>query len=147
MSLVSFIGLAWKTYSIPTDWTVGVELLRHTLGAVSPTLHVSFFSFPALTQWIGVDARWSPHLGSKRIVRGPRSLRYGFIFDFNYSSQLLTCWHMNPSQAGSSVTSSSRITPPSWNTRSVLEVRVQEMVTHIPTNDRESIASSITQIG
>lgn len=30
----SFIGLAWKTYSIPNNWTVGNELLRHTLGAV-----------------------------------------------------------------------------------------------------------------
>lgn len=32
---VSFIGLVWRTYSIPSNWTVGVELLRHTLGAVS----------------------------------------------------------------------------------------------------------------
>ncbi|KAF7321133.1 Phosphatidylethanolamine N-methyltransferase [Mycena chlorophos] len=35
MSYVSFIGLAWQTYSIPQDWTVGVELLRHTIGAPS----------------------------------------------------------------------------------------------------------------
>jgi len=33
-SLASFIGLVWKTYSIPNDWSVGNELLRHTLGAV-----------------------------------------------------------------------------------------------------------------
>jgi len=32
---VSFLGLVWKTYSIPSNWTVGTELLRHTLGAVS----------------------------------------------------------------------------------------------------------------
>jgi len=31
---VSFIGVVWKTYSIPNDWTVGNELLRHTLGVV-----------------------------------------------------------------------------------------------------------------
>ncbi|KAF7795113.1 hypothetical protein EIP86_006259 [Pleurotus ostreatoroseus] len=34
MTYASFIGLAWKTYSIPNDWTVGNELLRHTLGAM-----------------------------------------------------------------------------------------------------------------
>jgi phosphatidylethanolamine N-methyltransferase len=32
--IVSFIGLAWKMYLIPSNWTVGTELLRHTLGAV-----------------------------------------------------------------------------------------------------------------
>jgi phosphatidylethanolamine N-methyltransferase len=32
--VVSFIGVVWKTYSIPNDWTVGHELLRHTMGAV-----------------------------------------------------------------------------------------------------------------
>jgi phosphatidylethanolamine N-methyltransferase len=31
---VSCIGVAWKAYSLPHDWTVGNELLRHTLGAV-----------------------------------------------------------------------------------------------------------------
>lgn len=40
MIYVSFIGLAWKTYSIPTDWTVGVELLRHTLGFILVSLHI-----------------------------------------------------------------------------------------------------------
>jgi phosphatidylethanolamine N-methyltransferase len=32
--IVSSIGLVWKTYSIPYDWSVGSELLRHTLGLV-----------------------------------------------------------------------------------------------------------------
>lgn len=32
--LVSCLGVTWKTYSIPHDWTVGSELLRHTLGIV-----------------------------------------------------------------------------------------------------------------
>ena len=31
----SFVGLAWQTYSIPAEWTVGDQLLRHTLGVVS----------------------------------------------------------------------------------------------------------------
>ncbi|KAG6899626.1 hypothetical protein C0993_008568 [Termitomyces sp. T159_Od127] len=34
----SCIGVVWKTYSIPHDWTVGNELLRHTLGLVGPFL-------------------------------------------------------------------------------------------------------------
>jgi len=32
---VSFTGLAWKTYHLPQDWTVGGTLLRHVLGLVS----------------------------------------------------------------------------------------------------------------
>jgi len=32
--LVSCIGLVWKAYLLPTDWTVGDELLRHTIGIV-----------------------------------------------------------------------------------------------------------------
>ncbi|KAJ6463566.1 phosphatidylethanolamine N-methyltransferase [Mycena sanguinolenta] len=40
MSYVSFIGVVWKTYSIPTEWMVGHELLRHTLGAMLIGLHI-----------------------------------------------------------------------------------------------------------
>ncbi|KAI0042743.1 hypothetical protein FA95DRAFT_1584332 [Auriscalpium vulgare] len=40
MTYTSFVGLVWKTYSIPNDWTVGSELLRHTLGAVLIAFHV-----------------------------------------------------------------------------------------------------------
>ncbi|KAJ6625971.1 phospholipid methyltransferase-domain-containing protein [Mycena sp. CBHHK59/15] len=40
MSYVSFIGVVWQTYSIPDDWTVGHELLRHTLGALLVGLHI-----------------------------------------------------------------------------------------------------------
>ncbi|KAJ7658493.1 phospholipid methyltransferase-domain-containing protein [Mycena rosella] len=40
MSYVSFIGVVWQTYSIPSDWTVGHELLRHTLGALLVGLHI-----------------------------------------------------------------------------------------------------------
>jgi phosphatidylethanolamine N-methyltransferase len=38
---VSFIGVVWKTYSIPSDWSVGNELLRHTLGVVSRFIWLS----------------------------------------------------------------------------------------------------------
>ena len=34
-STASSICLAWKTYTIPQDWSVGNELLRHTMGVVS----------------------------------------------------------------------------------------------------------------
>ncbi|KAJ7203599.1 phospholipid methyltransferase-domain-containing protein [Mycena pura] len=40
MSYVSFFGLVWQTYSIPGDWAVGVELLRHTVGALLVALHI-----------------------------------------------------------------------------------------------------------
>jgi hypothetical protein len=34
MVTASFCGLAWKCYNIPIDWTVGTQLVRHTLGLV-----------------------------------------------------------------------------------------------------------------
>ncbi|KAI0331371.1 phosphatidylethanolamine N-methyltransferase [Cubamyces sp. BRFM 1775] len=40
MTYVSSICLAWKTYSVPQHWTVGNELLRHTLGVIMIGLHV-----------------------------------------------------------------------------------------------------------
>ncbi|KZT00269.1 uncharacterized protein LAESUDRAFT_732419 [Laetiporus sulphureus 93-53] len=40
MTYVSSVGLVWKTYTIPQDWTVGNELLRHTLGAILIGLHI-----------------------------------------------------------------------------------------------------------
>lgn len=32
--LVSSLSLAWKTYHLPSEWTVGAQLFRHTLGVV-----------------------------------------------------------------------------------------------------------------
>ncbi|KAG6896502.1 phosphatidylethanolamine N-methyltransferase [Termitomyces sp. T32_za158] len=40
MTYASCIGVVWKTYSIPHDWTVGNELLRHTLGLLLVGLHI-----------------------------------------------------------------------------------------------------------
>ncbi|OSD06666.1 phosphatidylethanolamine N-methyltransferase [Trametes coccinea BRFM310] len=40
MTYVSSIGLAWETYSVPQQWTVGNELLRHTLGVIMVGLHI-----------------------------------------------------------------------------------------------------------
>ncbi|KAJ3491905.1 hypothetical protein NLI96_g367 [Meripilus lineatus] len=39
-NMTSFLGVAWKTYSIPNNWTVGNELLRHTLGVLLIALHI-----------------------------------------------------------------------------------------------------------
>ncbi|KAG8991267.1 phosphatidylethanolamine N-methyltransferase [Tulasnella sp. JGI-2019a] len=40
MTYASFVGLAWSTYSFSAEWTVGDQLLRHTLGALLIALHV-----------------------------------------------------------------------------------------------------------
>ncbi|WRT69964.1 uncharacterized protein IL334_006955 [Kwoniella shivajii] len=40
MTYVSFAGLAWKTYHLPSDWTVSGTILRHVLGSLLIALHV-----------------------------------------------------------------------------------------------------------
>ncbi|WVF67351.1 hypothetical protein IAT40_002106 [Kwoniella sp. CBS 6097] len=40
MTYVSFIGLAWKTYHLPMDWTVSGTILRHFLGFSLIALHI-----------------------------------------------------------------------------------------------------------
>ncbi|WWC64861.1 uncharacterized protein I303_107475 [Kwoniella dejecticola CBS 10117] len=40
MTYVSFAGLAWKTYHLPSDWTVSGTILRHVLGLLLVALHV-----------------------------------------------------------------------------------------------------------
>ncbi|GAA6062939.1 hypothetical protein JCM10212_005952 [Sporobolomyces blumeae] len=40
MTYASFLAMAWKCYNIPSDWTVGSELVRHTLGLLLIALHV-----------------------------------------------------------------------------------------------------------
>ncbi|BGP19913.1 hypothetical protein JCM10213_008612 [Rhodosporidiobolus nylandii] len=40
MTYASFGALAWKCYSVPHNWTVGGELVRHTLGLLLIALHV-----------------------------------------------------------------------------------------------------------
>ncbi|KAJ7161076.1 phosphatidylethanolamine N-methyltransferase [Mycena filopes] len=65
MSYVSFLGVVWQTYSIPSDWTVGHELLRHTMGALLLGLHIwaalecfevlgLFGAFPAHLEYTGI---------------------------------------------------------------------------------------------
>ncbi|WVR09665.1 hypothetical protein IAU60_006740 [Kwoniella sp. DSM 27419] len=40
MIYVSFAGLAWKTYHLPSDWTVSGTILRHFLGFSLIALHI-----------------------------------------------------------------------------------------------------------
>ncbi|OWT38448.1 phosphatidylethanolamine N-methyltransferase [Cryptococcus neoformans Bt1] len=40
MTYVSFVGLAWKTYHLPSDWTVSGTMLRHVLGLSLIALHI-----------------------------------------------------------------------------------------------------------
>ncbi|KAG8856563.1 phosphatidylethanolamine N-methyltransferase [Serendipita sp. 411] len=40
MCYVSFFGFALQTYHLPTAWTVGDELLRHTMGVLLVALHL-----------------------------------------------------------------------------------------------------------
>nr|KIR88564.1 phosphatidylethanolamine N-methyltransferase [Cryptococcus tetragattii IND107] len=40
MTYVSFVGLAWKTYHLPSDWTVSGTILRHVLGLSLIALHI-----------------------------------------------------------------------------------------------------------
>ncbi|KAG2205387.1 hypothetical protein INT47_007172 [Mucor saturninus] len=40
MTYVSFITLCLKLYSLPSDWTYGMTLLRHTLGLIFIALHI-----------------------------------------------------------------------------------------------------------
>ncbi|EGO20122.1 hypothetical protein SERLADRAFT_442275 [Serpula lacrymans var. lacrymans S7.9] len=74
MTYISLIGLTWKTYSFPSNWTGGDELLCHTLGTLLVGLHVwaamesfevlgvfgwfygDFFmdDFPALLEYTGI---------------------------------------------------------------------------------------------
>ncbi|KAG8908830.1 phosphatidylethanolamine N-methyltransferase [Tulasnella sp. 403] len=70
MTYASFIGLAWKTYSIPVDWTVGDQLLRHTLGLILVFLHV-----------------WTAHESYE--VLGVFGWFFGDFFIEDYPSQLV----------------------------------------------------------
>ncbi|KAK4048562.1 phosphatidylethanolamine N-methyltransferase [Microbotryomycetes sp. JL201] len=40
MTYASYGALAWKCYTIPVDWTVGTQLVRHALGFMLVALHV-----------------------------------------------------------------------------------------------------------
>lgn len=68
MTYVSVIGVAWKAYSLPNNWTVGNELLRHTLGLVRALRYLA----RCCTDWLreSVDSDWATCLGHDGVVRG-----------------------------------------------------------------------------
>lgn len=62
--LVSCVGVVWKSYSLPHDWTVGNELLRHTLGVVR---HIA----PSIERFLTnnlLASRWLARLGFHGVV-------------------------------------------------------------------------------
>ena len=40
MTYISFIAACWKMYHLPSDWTYGFTLLRHTAGVLLSSLHI-----------------------------------------------------------------------------------------------------------
>ncbi|KZT35944.1 hypothetical protein SISSUDRAFT_1008125 [Sistotremastrum suecicum HHB10207 ss-3] len=77
MTYVSFIVLAWKTYHIPTNWTVGDELLRHTLGGLLIALHVW-----AATESLQVLGVFGWFFGDFFIEDYPATLEYTGIYRY-----------------------------------------------------------------
>jgi hypothetical protein len=66
LSIVSCIGVVWETYSIPNDWIVGNELLRHILGLVR---FMFTFTDLLLTISFSIAPDWFTHLGKHGILR------------------------------------------------------------------------------
>ncbi|KAH7320508.1 phospholipid methyltransferase-domain-containing protein [Rhizoctonia solani] len=73
----SFALLAWKTYSPPAEWTVGDQLLRHTLGVLLLGLHLW-----AAQQTFDILGVFGWFFGDFFIADYPAQLSYTGIYRF-----------------------------------------------------------------
>lgn len=91
----SFCALAWKCYSIPEDWTVGSQLVRHTLGLVSCLLVCGERGSP--------DHKENNHSYWLRCTSGPlgRPTRFSVLSAGSMVSLDLSCWFRLDADAGS----------------------------------------------
>ncbi|KAF7728894.1 phosphatidylethanolamine N-methyltransferase [Apophysomyces ossiformis] len=77
MTYVSFFMACWKMYSLPSDWTYGTTLLRHTLGLVFISLHI--WTSASIYETLG-DFGW--FYGDFFIDEQPTTLLYTGIYRF-----------------------------------------------------------------
>ncbi|OXH00442.1 phosphatidylethanolamine N-methyltransferase, partial [Cryptococcus neoformans A5-35-17] len=101
MTYVSFAGLAWKTYHLPSDWTVSGTLLRHILGLSLIALHIwsalSSYEVLGAYGWFYSDfflfSSYLPsdlaYTGIYRFLNNPERSMGGAVF--------LGCWLMGGS--------------------------------------------------
>ncbi|EIN05166.1 hypothetical protein PUNSTDRAFT_146058 [Punctularia strigosozonata HHB-11173 SS5] len=85
MTYVSFAGLAWRTYAIPVDWTVGDELLRHTMGALLIGLNIW-----ALRESYEVLGVFGWFFGDFFIEDFPSQLEYTGIYRYLNNPEILS---------------------------------------------------------
>ncbi|KAH7103765.1 phospholipid methyltransferase-domain-containing protein [Auriculariales sp. MPI-PUGE-AT-0066] len=92
MTYVSFFGLAWHSYVLVPDWTVGDQLLRHVVGAILIFLHawtaMECYSVTGVFGWFFgdffIDQKYFPatldYTGIYRFLNNPERTASGAAF-------------------------------------------------------------------